>query len=73
VLFGQTIRVGVRVSRLGNKSLDMEYQIEDAETGQIVAVGTTVLVAYSYETSLTIPIPDHWRGAILAFEQLETV
>lgn len=71
VLFGQKIRVGVRVTRLGNKSLDMEYQMEDAETGQVVAVGTSVLVAYEYTTQRTIPVPDAWRAAIHEFEQLE--
>ena len=30
ILFGQPVRVGVRVSRLGNKSLTMEYQMEEA-------------------------------------------
>jgi acyl-CoA thioester hydrolase len=72
VVFGQKIVVGVRVARLGNKSMDMEYQMEDADTGQAAAVGSTVLVAYEYATRRTIPIPDNWRSAITAFEQPET-
>ena len=70
VLFGQKVRVGVGVSRLGNKSLDMEYRLEDAEIGQELASGSTVLVAYDYRAERTIPIPDDWRQAIASFENL---
>lgn len=72
VLFGQPVRVGARITRLGNKSMDMEYVLEDAQTGQVMAVCTAVLVAYDYLTDATIPIPENWRTAINAFEQLET-
>lgn len=71
VLFGQKIRVGVRVTRLGNKSMEMQYQLEDAETGQVAAAGSSVLVAYEYTTQRSIPIPDAWRATIKTFEQLE--
>ena len=70
VVFGQEVRVGVRVARLGNKSLDMEYRLEDAEIGQELASGSTVLVAYDYRAERTIPIPDDWRQAIANFEEL---
>ena len=72
ILFGQSVRVGVRVTRLGNKSLDMEYQIEDEDSRRTLADGATVLVTYDYHTSQTIPIPDDWRRAITAFEKLQT-
>lgn len=72
ILFGQSVRVGVRVTRLGNKSLDMEYQIEDEDSRRTLADGATVLVTYDYHTSQTIPIPDDWRRAITAFENLQT-
>jgi acyl-CoA thioester hydrolase len=59
ILFGQPLRVGVCVSRLGNKSLTMEYRLEDSDSGsdQSLADGTTILVTYDYHTSQTIPIP----------------
>jgi len=71
--FGQPVRVGVRVSRLGNKSLNMEYQLEDASTGQELARGSTVSVAYDYQEGKTIPLPEIWRNAIAAFESLGNV
>ncbi len=68
--FGQRVRVGVRTARLGNKSLTMEYRIEDTVTGAPLATGDTVLVAYDYRTSETIVIPEEWREKITVFENL---
>jgi len=70
IQWGQPICVGVRVSRLGNKSLDVIYNIEDTETKIGHASGSTVQVAYDYQTSKTIPIPDEWRETIINFEKL---
>ena len=71
ILFTQQVRVGVRVSRLGNKSLDMEYRIEDAQSGQELARGSSVQVAYDYRLAKTIPLPDNWRQAIMKYERLD--
>lgn len=71
ILFTQQVRVGVRVLRLGNKSLDMEYRIEDTQSGRELARGLSVQVAYDYRLAKTIPLPDHWRQAIREFENLD--
>jgi acyl-CoA thioester hydrolase len=71
ILFGQPVRVGVCVSRLGNKSLTMEYRMEDSENGKNLAEGTTVLVTYDYHSSQTIPIPENWRQVIVSFEDFK--
>jgi acyl-CoA thioester hydrolase len=68
--WGQVIRVGVRVSRLGNKSFDIQYTLEDSETGVEHASGSTVQVTYDYHTGKTIPIPARWRETISAFENI---
>ncbi len=70
VFFGQPVQVGARVTRLGNKSIDMDYRIEDAHTRQELATGTSVLVTYCYREDKSIPIPDHWRQAIRDFENM---
>ena len=62
--------VGVRVDRLGNKSFDLSYSIQDAKTQIEHAVGSTVQVAYDYQSAKTIPIPDEWREIITRFEHL---
>ncbi len=71
IIMAHDIRVGVRVSRLGRKSLDMDYLIEEKNTRQCFAAGSTVLVAYDYQEHKTIPIPGAWRETISTFEQID--
>ena len=69
ILWGQSIRVGMRIVRLGHKSMDSIYSIEDVDSGRTLAEGSSVLVAYDYNLPGTIPIPDHWRRLIAEFEK----
>ena len=71
--FHDRIQVGVRISRLGNKSLTMQYQIAGVEDGEIFASASTVLVTYDYRRQATIPIPENWRTAIQRYESLDTI
>jgi acyl-CoA thioester hydrolase len=68
--YGQPLRVGVRTARLGNKSLELHYSIEDTTTGQTVAVGKTIQVAYDYHLRQAVPVPEEWRHALAAFDGL---
>ena len=68
ILYGQKLRVGVRVSRLGNKSLTMDYLLEDAENGKRLASGSSILVTFDYRDARSLPIPEDWRKAIESFE-----
>ena len=70
ILWGHPIQVGVRVARLGNKSFDLSYSIQDSKTQTEHAVGSTVQVAYDYRSAQTIPIPDEWQRIITHFEHL---
>jgi acyl-CoA thioester hydrolase len=68
--WGQTVKVGVRTTQLGNKSLHMSQKLEDSQSGQELAQGSVVLVTYDYHANRTIPIPDNWRETITHFESL---
>lgn len=68
IFLGQTVRVTLRVTHLGNKSLKMEYQLEDAASNALYARGDTVMVSYDYPTQQAVPIPDAWREKIAAVE-----
>lgn len=68
ILYGAPIRVGVRMVRLGNKSFQLEYAIEDQGSAAILATGRTVQVAYDYRSRQSIPIPDTWRQILRDFE-----
>ena len=64
----QRLQVGVRVARLGNKSLRFEYQVEDQDNGTVLATAETVMVAYNYHTESSMPVPAEWRKKISEFE-----
>lgn len=66
----QPVHAGVRVTRLGTKSFTMVYGLEDPQTGQELATGESVLVAYDYHHHTSIPVPDAWRKSIAEFEKL---
>ncbi len=65
--FGEQVKVGTRISKLGNKSMTSEYAIV-SEGGQEFANGSSVLVTFDYRTRQTIAIPDEWRNKITKFE-----
>ena len=68
--FGDPVRVGVRISRIGNKSMTSEYRLEDGRDASVFATGSSVLVAYDYQNKRSVSIPDEWRKAIHQFEGL---
>jgi len=71
VYFGQNIKVGVRVAKLGTKSMTWDQNIIDADTGRELARGELIIVMYDYKQEKTIPIPQEWREKITAFEGLK--
>jgi len=71
VEYGMPIKVGVRTSKMGNKSIRMEQAIVHAESGEVLATGYIILVAFDYRNNKTIPIPDEMRKKISEFEGLK--
>jgi acyl-CoA thioester hydrolase len=59
---GGEIEIGVRPSRTGSKSFDLEYELRQGE--REVARARTVLVAYDYERGVSMPLPDEWRDRL---------
>jgi len=66
--FGTSVHVGARTTRLGNKSFEMVYSLQDAARGQELATGSAILVTFDYHAQQSIPIPENWRKAIIEFE-----
>ena len=64
----QKIQVGIRVAKIGNKSMRFEYRIEDVEYATALASGETVMVAYDYHQKVSKPVPKEWRKKISEFE-----
>ncbi len=66
--YREEIVIGVKISRIGNKSLDFAYEVWSITSDHRAAYGTTTVVAYDFLKNQTIVVPDSWRVAIAAFE-----
>jgi acyl-CoA thioester hydrolase len=58
-----SIEIGVRPLRSGNKSFELEYEVQ--QEGRTIATARTVLVAYDYERAQSMPLPDRWREQLV--------
>ncbi len=67
--------VWLRVSKLGNKSFEMENKVVRTKAGQteIITSCTSVIVTYDYRNEITVPIPDYVRKAVLDREKAGSV
>lgn len=72
VYFGDVLQLGVRIAKLGNRSLDMEYYLvtKRGEEEVLVATGRGACAFISKESGRSIPIPLEFREKIMEFEQL---
>jgi acyl-CoA thioester hydrolase len=69
VQFGETLRVGVRVARLGTSSIGLEYAFV-RQDGSLAALGTNSQVLVEVASHKPLPLPDHLRAAILRQERV---
>ena len=71
ILYGQEIRVGMKVARIGNKSLRYRFQVESADGQTAFARGEYVVVAYDHAAGRARVVPKAWRERIAAYEKNE--
>jgi len=70
IYFGEPIKVGVHISKLGTKSMTWMQNIVDAKISKELAKGEVIMVTYDYKEEKTVNIPHEWREKIKAFEGL---
>ena len=69
VVFGETIRVETRMSRIGRASFDMEYRLTSVSASpEQVALGLAKCVVYNYTTAKPTPMDETLRTAIDSLE-----
>lgn len=70
LLYDDRVEVYTRVSRIGNKSFEIEHVVMRTADGlsEAAALCATTLVSYDYQHKCTMPVPDSWRERILAYE-----
>lgn len=70
VTYPAIVRVGARVSELGNSSMRMDYAVERIDApDDLCAKGTSVVVLVRYATLQKVRVPDEMRAAIDAIEK----
>ena len=67
VLWPQTLRVGVRVSKLGKRHFHMAYEAR-GEDGELLLSGGTVQVMYDYDSGSATAMTSEVRAAIEALD-----
>ena len=71
--YREEVAVACRVSRIGRKSFDILYEVWSETRQSMAARGSTIMVAYNYQTSDSIPVPEEWKRAIAAHETVAPV
>ncbi len=59
--FGDELEIRLEVGDIGRSSFTLKYQIVQAGSGALVAVGSTVMVSYDYPAGKSVPLPDAAR------------
>lgn len=70
--FPEALEIGTCVTRVGNKSFDMQHEIRSCD-GRLVLEASSVLVAYDYEANAPMAVPEDWRARLDAYEERSSV
>lgn len=68
VRYPSVLEVGVRTSKIGSRSLAMEFEIYRKGTEELVADGSCVLAWVDYQIGKAVSLPEELKKAIGAFE-----
>ena len=59
IVHGETVSIGVRPSRLGTKSFELEYELRVGD--RLVAEAKSVIVGFDYEAGYSTEVSQRWR------------
>jgi acyl-CoA thioester hydrolase len=68
IVFPDTVRVGIRATRIGRTSIGLEHRIVSEGLKAVAADGTSTTVVYDYAAGRSHPVPDSVRTAIAELE-----
>lgn len=71
IQYDDTVRVGIMLRALGNKSLRFWFQVESGEGERVFAKGEVVMVAYDLAKGRSHAVPADWRKKLAKFEENE--
>ncbi|MDR3188670.1 MAG: acyl-CoA thioesterase [Prevotellaceae bacterium] len=64
-----SIAVRTRITGVGERSIKMQQEVINTQTGNVHASSVSVLAGFSKTLQKSIPIKPEWRSKIEAFEQ----
>jgi acyl-CoA thioester hydrolase len=64
----ETLVVGIRVVRLGNRSFEFVYRVAEERTDRLVCDGRSVQVIFDYAKGESFPMPADLKAKVRAFE-----
>jgi acyl-CoA thioester hydrolase len=64
VAYPDRVRVGARVTRIGNSSFRMDHRVVSEAQGAVAAIVESVLVVFDYRRQKPVPMPPDVREAI---------
>jgi acyl-CoA thioester hydrolase len=67
LVYRDQVRVGARVTEVGEDRFTMEYLIVN-QRGQAAADGGGIIVSFDYQKGVKVPVPDAVREAIRAID-----
>jgi acyl-CoA thioester hydrolase len=68
IVFPDTVRVGIRATRIGRTSIGLEHRVVSEGLKAVAADGTSTTVVYDYAAGRPHPVPDSVRTAIAELE-----
>lgn len=71
VAYEDSLEIGVRCTRLGTKSFQLQYRMMRGD-GEVAADAETTQVMFDFDRGVAIEVPEDWRGAIAAHDGLAT-
>lgn len=66
--YPDALRVGAKVTHLGDDRMRMAYAVASGATGRVVAEGEGLVVGYDYEGMRKHTLPQSWREGIARIE-----
>ena len=67
--FGDELEIRLRLGPIGRSSFTLTYEIVQAASDALVAVGRTAMVSYDYAAGKSVPLPDAARDLLTKLEQ----
>ena len=66
--YKDAVMVSMGITRIGNKSLTMEYAITSPDGSRVYATAETIMVTFDYHTKKSVPVNAEIRRRVSEYE-----